>query len=92
MISYKQFIAEKFLLKKLIKKVLDELEHENYYIETNSKYRGKNAVRVQWYKESAPVQIFQFRDIFEERYSDKYILETKESNLKEPEYYIVERD
>jgi len=92
MIPYKIFIQEKFKMKKIIKNILDELEHSDYYLNMNDNWEDEPAIHLQWFEEKAPIQIHEFRELFEDRFGDKYILEYNESDIHKIEYYIVKRN
>lgn len=92
MISFKQYCNEKFGLKKIIKDILFELDHEDYYLDTCTKYNNQDAIYIKWYNEKAPIRIFEFKDIFENRWNDKYILEYTKADIDDIHYYIVKRD
>lgn len=89
MITYKQFIKEKFKMKKDIENILKELNHENYYLNMNAKRNNSDVIHITWFKEKAPIQIFEFRDKFEDRFRDKYILE---QNKDKTEYFLIKQD
>ncbi len=91
MISYKQFIREKFFFKKKLKILLNELEHNSYYLNMNAFFKKTYAIHIKWYGDKSCIQIHEFREKFEDRYGDKYYLEYKESNIKNIEYYIIKR-
>ncbi len=92
MIPYKNYIKEKFKVKKIIEKILVELQYEDYTLNINSDWNHKPAVHIQWLKDKTLKQIFEFRDIFEDRWGDIYCLETKKSDINNIEFYIIERN
>ena len=72
-------------MKKNIEKILFALEHKDYYLNMNSDYDGKLAINIKWFEEKAPIQIHEFRELFEDRLGDKYYLE----HNNKLEYWII---
>ena len=57
MISFKLYCKEKFRMKSILKDILSELEHKDYYLNMNTLCNNKPAIHLQWFKEKAPIQI-----------------------------------
>jgi len=91
MISFKQYCKEKFQMKQNIKDILQELNHEDYYLDVNATLNQKGVIYLKWSSERAPIQIFEFRILFEERFSKTHILKT-DATVDDIYYYIIKRD
>ena len=89
MISYKRFIEEKFKMKKNIKDILYELDHDKYYLNMNSNLYDKTAIHLKWFGERACIMIHEFKNIFEERFGNKYYLDPKDSDIENIEFFII---